>query len=131
MESPAFSPGFRFSVLDGFILTVGAAATIGFVMTNPWIGSAIGFVVLHFFLFCNILRMSRPLELIWAAVFTTLAVLAAAEVISWPLVFGVSLMVTLLVAIVELRRPSYHGVAWKTINPRLPDWWKARPPRLQ
>ena len=126
MDDPAFSPGFRFSILDGVILAIGAAATIGFAMIDPWIGIAIAFVVLHFFLFCNILRMSRPLELVWAAIFAVLAVLATAELIGWPAAFGLSLLTTLLVAVVEVRRPSYHGVVWKSVNPHLPEWWQAR-----
>ena len=126
MDDPAFSPGFRFSVLDGIVLAIGAVATIGVVMIDLWIGIAIAFVVLHFFFFCNILRMSRTLELIWAAIFAVSAVLATVVVVAWPVAFGVSLLATLLVAVVELRRPSYHGVAWARVNPRLPEWWKAQ-----
>ena len=125
MEDPSFSPGFRFSVLDGIVLTIGTVATIGFAMINFWIGIAIGFVVLHFFLFCNILRMSRSLELLWAGIFTVLAILTMAELIIWPLAFTLSVLVTLFVAMIEARRPSYHGVAWRTLNPNLPEWWQA------
>jgi hypothetical protein len=30
------------------------------------------------------------------------------------------------VVIVEMRKPSYHGVGWQRINPGLPAWWDAR-----
>lgn len=126
MDDPAFSPGFRFWPLDGCVLCIGTAATIGFAVIHFWIGIATGFVVLHFFLFCHILRMSRPLELLWSAIFAVRAGIAIVELVTWPIAFGLSLLVTLLVALAQARRPSYHGVAWKTLNPKLPEWWQAR-----
>ena len=126
MPNPAFTPGFRFSTLDAVVLVVGTVATIGFALADLRIGIAIAFVVLHFFLFCNILRMSRPLELLWAAIFAVLAVFATAELIIWPIAFGCSLLTTVIVATLEMKRPSYHGVAWKTINPQLQQWWQSR-----
>lgn len=126
MDDPTFTPGFRFSTLDAIVLVLGAAAAVAFALVDLWIGVAIAFVVLHFFLFCNILRMSRPLELLWATVFVVLAVLATAKAIIWPIAFGVSLLTTIIAAIAEMRRPSYHGVAWNRVNPQLPNWWQAR-----
>jgi hypothetical protein len=34
--------------------------------------------------------------------------------------------VTGIVVVVEMRKPSYHGVGWKWINPGLPAWWESR-----
>jgi len=116
MGKPAFHPGFRFSLLDAAVLLVGLAATVGFAWVDLWVGLSIAFVVLHFFLFCNVIRMSRLLELIWAAIFVVLAVLATAGWVGWPVVFALSLLATVVVAVVELRRPSYHGVGWKIIR---------------
>src|SRR5262249_2513053 len=68
-----FQPGFRLSALDVIVLIIGGIAS-AYVMTRDWwFGIAIAFVVLHFFLFCNVLRMSRPLELIWAGIFAAMA----------------------------------------------------------
>lgn len=105
---------------------LGAIATVAIACVDGWLGIAIAFVVLHFFLFCNVLRMSRPLELIWAGVFVVVAALAMAMVVSWPLAFGVALVATVVLAIIETRRPSYHGIAWQTVNPNLPHWWQTR-----
>ena len=70
--------------------------------------------------------MSRSLELAWAAVFAALAIITATTgTISWPMGFALSMTVTLIVAIIEIRRPSYHGIGWQTINPGLPEWWSA------
>ncbi len=129
MPDPAFNPGFRFTILDGLILLGGAGATIGVASLDRWTGVAIAFVVLHFFLFCNVLRMPRPLELMWAALFAILAIFATATIVTWPFVLSISLLATVIITIVQMRRPSYHGVAWKTLNPRLPQWWRNRTSR--
>jgi hypothetical protein len=94
---------------------------------DRWFGIAIAFVVLHFFLFCNVLRMSRSLELVWAGMFAAMAVgNLSFELLAWPWVFALASAITLVVAMIEIRRPSYHGIGWKQLNPGLPDWWKPR-----
>src|SRR6476619_4959849 len=86
-----FAPGFRLSRVDVAVLFAGAVAAVSLATTDVWAGVAVGFVVGHFFLFCNVLRMSRPLELTWAGVFMGLAVGAMVwGVVSWPVVFGIS-----------------------------------------
>jgi hypothetical protein len=127
MAERKFAPGFRLSPRDVLILFVGGVAAASLAWIDVWIGLAVAFVVVHFFLFCNVLRMSRPLELIWAAVFVAVAVGATAYGLpSWPLVFGLSAVLTLALAIIEARRPSYHGVCWQALNPQLPEWWSAK-----
>lgn len=120
-----FAPGFRFSVIDAVILLAAVPASVVLWGLHPWLGVACGFVTAHFFLFCNVLRMERGLELGWAAGFVGLAV--AAEVlgwIGWPVALAVALGLTVVVARVQLHRPSYHGVAWQAVNPDLPEWWQ-------
>lgn len=121
-----FSPGFRLSIYDVMILIGGSIAAIAVATVDRWIGLAIIFVVLHFFLFCNIIRMSRPLELAWAVVFSLIALCAGRNLISWPVAFGISMGVTLICLMAETRRPSYHGVGWRKVNPGLPQWWERR-----
>src|SRR5262245_24708936 len=114
MSERKFQPGFRLSTLDVVVLVVGGIAS-GYAMSvDRWFGFAIAFVVLHFFLFCNVLRMSRPRELIWAGIFAALATAAISQnLLSWPMVFAISAVVTVIVAVIEMRRPSYHGVGWQ------------------
>jgi hypothetical protein len=127
MAKRTFSPGFRLSVLDVAILVGGAVASAWVSRDNFYPGMAIAFVVGHFFLFCNVLRMSRPLELVWAGVFVALAAaVMGGGVFSWPVAFTLSGAVTVAVTVAQARRPSYHGVGWRVINPRLPEWWEAR-----
>ena len=124
MPEPTFSPGFRLSALDVVILVTGTAAAGGFASVDGWIGVGVAWVVGHFFLFCNVLRLSRPPELLWAATFCGLAVAASGfGAIPWPLALAVSFGLTLILAAAEMRRPSYHGVGWCRLNPTLPQWW--------
>lgn len=121
-----FSPGFRLSKLDVVVLVLGsmAAAIAGIFVW--WVGYVIALVIGHFFLFCNVFRLARPLELAWAAVFVLLA--GATVAIDWPgwLVTTIgTLVMTALVIALEMRKASYHGVLWRRINPGLKEWWEA------
>jgi hypothetical protein len=121
-----FSPGFRLSAVDVLILLGGGAATAAVGRVDGWVGLAVAFVVGHFFLFCNVLRLSRRPELVWAGVFATLAIVATVpRAVSCPVVFVACGGLTVVLAIRESRRPSYHGVGWRWLNPRLPAWWSA------
>ena len=127
MQHPTFAPGFRLSVVDGFVLLAGVAGTIILSMIVWWWGFVLGFVLGHFFLFCNVVRMARPLELLWSGVFVALAgATIVLETPGWLVTALLSLVVTAIVVVVEMRKPSYHGVGWKWINPGLPAWWESR-----
>lgn len=121
-----FSPGFRLSALDGLVLIAGGVASLAVARIDTRLAAGIAFVVAHFFLFCNVLRMSRPLELTWAGLFAALSVAATRGAIGWSVVWSASVGLTAVLAVVELRRPSYHGVGWRRVNPGLRTWWAAR-----
>jgi hypothetical protein len=127
MKQKAFVPGFRLSVADGLVLAGGLVGTIVLSMFAWWQGFAVGFVVAHFFLFCNVVRMARPLEFLWSGVFVALAgATIAIDMPGWVATFVVSAVVTAIVVVLEIRKPSYHGVGWKWINPGLPARWEAQ-----
>ena len=91
------------------------------------LGLALLFVLAHFFLFCNVLRMSRPLELIWAVLFVLLAGSTFTfGFSSWNTTLVGMLVVTVILAIIQFLLSSYHGVFWRKINPNLKQWWAAR-----
>jgi len=120
MKQQAFAPGFRLSVVDGFVLLSGGAGVITLSMIVWWWGFVLGFVLGHFFLFCNVVRMARPLELLWGGVFVALAgATIVLETPGWLVTALLSLVVTGIVVVVEMRKSSYHGVGWKLINPGL------------
>jgi hypothetical protein len=120
-----FQPGFRFSWLDLAIVIGGAAAAAAFILVEAWVTFVIAFVVGHFFLFCNVFRLARALELAWAAVFVALvAATVSTGTPGWMMTTGSSLVATIVVVILEMRKPSYHGVFWQQINPHLRQWWE-------
>jgi hypothetical protein len=122
-----FKPGFRLSLVDGVVIVVGTVASIVMWSTVWWIGFVISFVIAHFFLFCNVVRMARPLELMWSGIFLVLTYCTITfEQPSWPVTIAASLLTTAAVVAVEMRKPSYHGVFWQRINPNLPQWWADR-----
>lgn len=121
-----FAPGFRLSVRDVVVIVIGIAAAAYLFRIEPWWSFIVVFVVAHFFLFCNVVRMARPLELIWAATFLALAsATLLTEMPGWPVTASISLAVTVVVVALQLRKPSYHGLGWQRINPGLREWWSS------
>src|SRR5437764_13141407 len=61
--------GFRFSIIDAVALVAFAIVIAGL----RWLGSSswwlVAIVAVRFFLFCNVFRVIRRRELIWAALF--------------------------------------------------------------
>lgn len=120
----AFAPGFRISLLDGFVLLAGAVACACLWPINRVSSFLVAFVVMHFFLFCNVFRIRRKPELIWAATFVPLA---GATLLSgypgWVVTAASSLFLTGFLVAREVQHESYHGICWKRWNPGLPEWW--------
>ncbi len=107
------------------VLIAGVAGAILLGSLEWWLGVAAGFVLAHFYLFCNVFRLSRSLELIWAGIFVTLATTTVLwDTPGWWPTLGASLCVTVLVVALEMRKPSYHGIGWHWINPGLRAWWE-------
>jgi hypothetical protein len=114
------------SVVDGVVIVVGIVAAVCLWFTAWWLGFMVAFVVGHFFVFCNIFRVARPLELAWSGVFIVLmycTVMFGRP--TWAVAIGCSLLATVVVIGLEMRKPSYHGVLWERINPGLREWWEA------
>ena len=102
-----------------------AALALVFAPDDTPIPHVVAFVVAHFFLFCNLVRLARTLELIWAAVFLLLATgTIAFDTHGWLMTYAVSSAMTMILIAIETCKPSYHGVGWRQINPDLPRWWQ-------
>ena len=122
-----FQPGFRLSEMDVGILLLGICSSVLLARLDERLGMTVLFVLAHFFLFCNVLRMSRPLELIWAGLFVLLAGSTFTFGLPpWNTTLVGMLVVTVILAIIQFLQPSYHGVLWRKINPKLKQWWVAR-----
>jgi hypothetical protein len=117
-------PGFRFSVIDGAVIALFATATVAL---RPALGENIllGAGVLgHFFLFCNVFRVRRSIELAWAALFlVNTGAWAMAGGLAWWKVLAAQAPATLVAIGLELRSRAYHGVGWERINPQGARAW--------
>lgn len=124
---PAFRPGFRFAATDAVVLLVGAVGAAMAWRIEPAIGIAVLLPVAMFFVFCNVVRMVRTLELVWAFAH---AVGCAWRIQcgwpAWPWIVGGSLGLAMVLVGLQLRRADYHGIAWQRVNPSLPAWWEER-----
>jgi len=121
---PEFRPGFRLSVFDFVFLGLGAAAAY-FAFSQRSLPALIpAYVIFTFFFYCNVFRIRRTPELIWAAAFILTALASFFfEQPPWPITFGAGLALTVILIVLEMRHPSYHGIFWRSVNPQLPTWW--------
>ena len=118
-------PGFRLSPTDLVVVLLGIAAAAYGWKTAWWAGTTIFFVVGHFFLFCNVFRIPRKPELIWAGGFVmlvTVNLLTELQFPGWIATFTASLALSSFLIIRQLFLPGYHGVGWKRLNPKLIGW---------
>ena len=122
-----FNPGFRLDAIDTLVLVAGAAGAIFLAQVEWWMGLIVGFAVGHFFIFCNVFRVAKPLELTWSAIFVVLAgsTIATGQP-GWSVTIATTLVATLAVIAMQVRKPSYHGIAWQRFNPKLPEWWESQ-----
>jgi len=97
-------------VLDGVAIVVCATATLAAWPALGTLALVAPYVLGHFFLFCNVYRISRTLELVWSAVFiadfTAWWQLAGADVA--PALLS-QLPVTVIVLVLGLRRRAPAG----------------------
>jgi hypothetical protein len=106
MMTATFAPGFRLSVLDAVVLVAAGVGSVLLSLLAWWLGFVVAFVVGHFFVFCNVFRIARKLELTWAGIFGTLAVTTIAlEVPGWPVTIAVALFAAVVMVALEARKP--------------------------
>ena len=106
--------GFRMSVSDLLVLVVAGVATG---LALPWLGvMAWLFVIVagHFFLFCNVFRIQRMFELIWAGLFVLNAsIWYVVDALDWWWILVVQSPVTILFIAISFSKQDYHGVFWR------------------
>lgn len=125
--SPDFAPGLRFSLSDGVCLVLGGALVSWLLPLSRPMALLTLLVIGHFFLFCNVFRIGRKQELLWASVFVSLV--ASSLFIGIPslgVAAGLSVLLGASLILYEMRLPRYHGIFWQQINPNLSEWWQTR-----
>ncbi len=102
--------GARFSTTDGIVIAIGALLTWSLRELPSSIAWLPAVALGHFFLFCNVFRVRRSLELAWAGVFVANFAAWSWIGFSWLAVLAVQTPVTVLAIGVEMRSPRYHGI---------------------
>jgi hypothetical protein len=115
--------GFRFSLRDLIILIV-VVAGAGWLwyLKSPlcWL---LLIAVGHFFLFCNVFRIIRWRELLWAGLFiVNVGFWILLERLTLPNVLASQIPITLFLIVGDIRSPGYHGIFARRLNPRLSDY---------
>ena len=127
MSAKPRTAGFRMSLVDGLVLFAAPCCTW---LTWPLLGPMAGIfsmAVGHFFLFCNMFRIRRSKELLWAAVcLINVGAWATIDPLSWLGILSVQSPFTVALIGLELRSPMYHGIGAARINPRLPEYLAGR-----
>jgi len=121
-----FAPGFRITRRDQIVLAIGVLATGALAPFNGLAAYVTASAVGHFFLFCNVFRLPRALELFWASGFV-LAMLAYMQGV-FPFITSVTAHETLAILCIaaSTKLPSYHGIFWQRWNPKLREWWESQ-----
>src|SRR5262245_20302076 len=121
--------GFRFFGTDAVVIVVcGGAAYVLQRMEHPlwWL---LLIVAGHFFLFCNVFRVRRRFEVIWAVL---LVLNCAAWILlghlDWPHVLLTQAPFTVAAVIAEARSDRYHGIFAQSANRKLQDYLEGRIP---
>lgn len=116
--------GMRFSRMDAVAIFAMAIAAVALWPAVGGLALVGPFALGHFFLFCNVFRVRRRLEIGWAAAFVANCAMwvTFAEGWSWAAVFAVQLPITIAVIASEIRSPRYHGVRANRWNPRLHEY---------
>ena len=121
------SLGMQFSAADALVLILAGLAIWALWIPVQEFACLVGFVVAHFFLFCNVFRIHRKYELAWAAIFVINVVFGLATH-AWGLVDAMLLQapLTVVMIVAEMRSLRYHGVGCRIINAKqVVEWSKA------
>ena len=115
-DSPAVPPtiasrrGFRCSLRDGAVLLLAGLGTWAGRQPLGGLVLLIPFVVLHFFLFCNVFRVGTRRELVWTALFlANFGILTTLEKPFWWSMGG-QLAVTVVLIGQTIADSGYHGL---------------------
>lgn len=113
------------SVFDCVVLAVGLLGVVAWRTLDEPRLLVVSYVTGTFFLYCNVFRIRRTPELMWAGVFTVLA--SCSSLIgqpTWYFTIGAAITLSVLLIGLEMFHPSYHGILWRKVNPKLEKGWK-------
>jgi hypothetical protein len=121
--------GFRFSVIDAVALVAFGAVAAGLHRLSSSLWWLVAIAAGHFFLFCNVFRVTRRRELIWAALFVlNVGLWLLWGRLDWFNALACQLPVSIGVVAWEIKATRYHGIFASRLNPDLKDYLEGRIP---
>ncbi len=120
--------GTRFSTVDGIAIVACAAITWFAFSTFGKLAWLPAIVLGHFFLFCNVFRIHRNYELIWAGCFIAnfgVWVLCSPAHVPLEWILLCQIPITVILILLEMRGPNYHGILANRLNPKLEAYLNA------
>ena len=119
--------GFRFSLTDAIAIGVFMTAAGGLWHLDSPLWWLLVIAAGHFFLFCNVFRIVRRRELIWAGLFVlNVGVWVWFERLTCLGVLFCQLPITVMLVVADMLAPGYHGVFAKQLNPQLNAYLEGR-----
>ena len=119
--------GFQFSPADGAAIGGILLAALALRRLDTPLWWILLIVAGHFFTFCNVFRIVRRRELIWAGLFILNSGLWTwFDQLTWPHVLLCQLPITVTLVVADMRGPGYHGILAGRINPRLSEYLEQR-----
>jgi len=96
---------------------------------NSGLWRLVAIVAGHFFLFCNLFRVARCRELLWAGIFVlNVGFWLLLGRLDWFNLLACQLPVSAGVIAWEVKATRYHGVFARRLNPMLNDYLEGRIP---
>ena len=119
--------GFQFSRMDAAVIAVFVGLAVVFRQWDSPLWWMLAIASGHFFLFCNVFRIIRRRELIWALLFIlNIGSWLWFENLNWAHVMYCQIPITIILIIADMRAPGYHGIFAKRLNPQLNDYLEGR-----
>ncbi|MDY6853958.1 MAG: hypothetical protein SWO11_04505 [Thermodesulfobacteriota bacterium] len=118
-----FKPGFRISVFDVIFIFIILAFSTYFATYDLFLSVMIFIPPFQFFFFCNLFRVQRKREIIWAVQYALIAAYLYHVYPNVYLLFSISSLVGAGMILYEIKDPGYHGIFWTTLNPDLKEWF--------
>jgi hypothetical protein len=117
--------GFRFSFIDAIAIVV-CFAVVGVLL--PVLGNIVWIIPIvlgHFFLFCNLFRIPRFLELFWSGIFLlNVGFWFSIDQFSWIMILETQFLPTVVIILLAILRKDYHGIGYWLVP------WGRRPANL-
>jgi hypothetical protein len=121
--------GFRLSVIDCVVLVILATITAVLHRLDTSLWWLVAIVAIHFFLFCNVFRVLRIREFVWAGIFVlNVGFWFLLGRLDWFNVMACQLPVSAGVVSWEIRATRYHGIFADRLNPVLNDYLEGKIP---